>query len=103
MAGIKKEMPDLYRELISLDASLDKKPDYKGKTAFISTMVDSSELKDRKGNVFILSDGKLTCKNYNSGSLPFDSKCAEIVISVTDKMTYRIDDNSQVNENTRFM
>lgn len=103
MAGIKKEMPDLYQELISLDASLGNKPDYKGKTAFISTMVDGSELKDRKGNVFLLSNGKLTCKNYNSHLLPFNSRCAEIVIPVTEKMTYEIDDNSQADENTRFM
>lgn len=103
MAGIKKEMPELYRELISLDASLDKEPDYKGKTAFISTMVDGSELKDHNGNVFILSGNKLTCKSYNSHLLPFSARCAEIIIPITDKMTYKIDDNSQVDKNTRFM
>lgn len=103
MAGIKKEMPELYMELIDLDASLGNEPNYTGKTAYINTMVDGSKIKDHNGNVFLLSDGKLTCKNYNSHFLPFGANCAEIVIPVTDKMTYKIDDNSQVNENTRFM
>ncbi len=103
MLGIKKEMPDLYKELISLDVSLDSKPDYRGKTAFISTMVDGSEIKNYNGDVFVLSNGKLKCKEYHNSLLPFYAECAEIVIPVTDKMTYKIDDNSQVNEDTRFV
>ena len=40
--------------------------------------------------------------NYSSVFLPFNAKEAELILKINPKMTIKITDNSQVDENTIF-
>ena len=55
--------------------------------------------------VFHLSEDKtmLTCKDYSSSLLPFNAKKAELVIKVTDDMTYKVLDNNETCEDTEIV
>ena len=77
-------------------------PNYIGKRAYVNTLVEGSILKDDRGNTFTLKHGKLYCDKYLSHWLPFNSKLATIEIDVTNDMIYKITDNAQCDENTRF-
>ena len=66
-------------------------------------MVDGSELIDPHKNKFVLKNGYLYCDNYRLSFLPFNSKVGELKIKVTDDMTYKITNNSQVDENTKYV
>ena len=103
LVEVSKKLPDLYNEFLKDNQEYnDIKTDYVGRYAFISTMVDGSELIDPHKNKFILKDGYLYCDNYKLSFLPFNSKTGELKIKVTDEMTYKITSNDQVNETTKF-
>ena len=104
LVEVSKKLPDLYNEFIKeYPQYKDIKTNYVGRYAFISTMVDGSELIDPHKNKFILKGGYLYCDNYRLSFLPFNSKVGELKIKVTDDMTYKITDNSQVDENTKYV
>ena len=46
---------------------------------------------------------KLISEEYKSAFLPFNGRKAKVEIPITDNMTYKIEYNSQVNENTEFV
>ena len=103
LTQIRDRVPELYEQLIAeYPAFADIMPDYRGRNAFIKTMKEGSILKARNGEEYVLHDGKLT-GTYHDAFLPFGSRQAEIVIDVTDDMTYVITDNNQVDENTKFL
>ena len=101
LKDIQSECPELYKEIIRLEPALDKKFNYVGKTVYVNTMTEGSVLTDFRGNQLVLKNGELICKDYN-GSFSFGAEKAKIVIPVTDKMTYKVTDKAQINENTKL-
>lgn len=99
---LKKIAPDIYHDFITAYPEYDTTPNYVGKYAYIKTMVDGSELEDNHGNKFILKDNKLYCEEYRLSFVPFKAGIARMEIDVTDKMTYKITNNNQCDENTKF-
>lgn len=99
---LKKTLPALHKELLTAYPCYDITPNYVGKKAFVCTMVEGSRLTDSNGNVGVLKGGKIYYDDYKSAFLPCSAKKATLVVEVDDKMVYKVDDNSQCDENTRF-
>lgn len=100
---LKEIFPEIYKELIEKYPHYkDYEPNYIGKYAFISTMVNGCTLTDKMGNKALLKDGKLYLDEYKGSLLPFGGKHMSAVIEVDEQMVYQITDNSQCDRNTRF-
>lgn len=97
-----KLLPNIYKKLI------EKYPEYSeitpyfvGKEALIKSLPDGFVLEDSDGT-FIKNGEYLECDCYHRAFLPFRAKESEMRIKITDSMTYKIKDNSEVDENTVF-
>lgn len=97
---LKTDYKNIYDRFINEYPEYDKEPDFVGRKAYIYSLKDNTEIKDRKGN-FIKQDGYLI-GTYKSSFLPFDVNEAELKLKITDKIVCEITDNSQVDENTKF-
>lgn len=102
--NIRRELPELYKEFIGKYSEFDVEPNYIGKRVYISTMVNGSKLYDN--GEFTLDKTKdkcvLVCDNWNGAFMPFGGENAKIEINVTDDMKYRVTNNEQVDEDTKF-
>lgn len=101
LMSLKKCAPKIYNKFISEYPQFDLSPNYVGKYAYIKTMVDGSILTDCHGNKFTLKDGKLIGESIKRGFTPFDGTM-DCVVSVDDTKIYKVDNNAQCNENTKF-
>jgi len=101
LVSLKKCAPEIYKNFVAEHPKYDMEPNYVGKYAYIKTMVNGSTLIDCHGNKFILKDGKLVGRNIERGFVPFHG-VMDCIVDVSETQTYKIDDNSQCNENTRF-
>lgn len=99
---MKKVYPELYSKLIHDYPKYNVEPNYVGKYAYIKTMAEGSVLTDCHGNEFTLKDESLICENMTRGFVPFNGESAKVVVCIKDKQKYKITDNSQVDDNTRF-
>lgn len=103
--AIKKTAPMLYTWLVEYCpeyASNAYTPNYIGMYAYTRTLSNGSILTDCHGNRGVLKDGKIYCDSFVKGHVPFDGKSATVVVEVSDTATYKITDNAQVDENTKF-
>lgn len=99
---LSKLLPDLYGSLIEEYPQFSEiAPNFVGKKAYIKSLADGVVLTDDKGK-FVKNGNYLECDCWKSSFLPFNSGKAEVKIEITDKMTYAIKSNSQVDENTIF-
>ena len=95
-------MPELYNQVIEEDPNLKElTPNFVGRYAYCSSIKDGTIIRDNYGNKFIKEKGKLICDSYNT-FLPFESKLARIEIDITEKMLFKVEDNSQVDKETIF-
>lgn len=101
LMSLKKCAPIIYNKFISEYSQYDLAPNYIGKYAYINTMVDGSTLTDCHGNTFTLQNGKLIGKDIVRGFTPFNGTM-DCVVTVSDTETYKVNDNSQCNNDTRF-
>lgn len=101
LMSLKKCAPQICGKFISEYPQYDLAPNYVGKYAYIKTMVDGSVLTDCHGNKFTLKDGKLIGESIKRGFTPFDGT-VDCVVDVAESKTYKVDNNSQCNENTKF-
>jgi hypothetical protein len=101
LMSLKKCAPEMYSNFILAHPEYDRDPNYIGKYAYIKTMVDGSTLIDCHGNVFTLENGKLIGKGIKRGFTPFEG-VMDCVVDVAETKTYKIDNNFQCNESTRF-
>ena len=97
---LKRKIPEIYKNLIDKYPQYIKEDNWIGKTAYIYSLTDGSTLTTDRGA--FIKDGKYLIGNYRSSFLPFGATTADLKIKITEKMMYKIDDNSQVNENTVF-
>ena len=106
---LKSSLPEKYEEFI--DEHPEYRKDFKdinfvGKTAYLSTCSKDPNIiyKDTLGNNFhFLNDKTLVCEEYRSAFLPFNGSGTRMDLRLTEKMTYKITDNNQVLETTKFV
>lgn len=97
---LKRKVPEIYKSLVDKYPKYIKEDNWIGKIAYIYSLVDGSTLTTDKGR--FVKEGEYLTGTYRSSFLPFSANVADLKIKITEKMTYEIDDNSQVNENTVF-
>lgn len=103
--SMKKTAPELYSALTEkYPEYIEYKytPDYVGMCAYTKTLKNGSVIRDCHGNEGVLKDGKIYCENFAKGFVPFNGESATVVVELDDKSVYKITDNSQVDENTKF-
>lgn len=99
---LKTEFSEIYNSFISEYPSYkDKKMNFVGRKAYIYSLRDGVELKD-KATFVKQGEYVKSITNYNSCFLPFQAKETELIIKINKEMTVKITDNSQVDENTIF-
>jgi hypothetical protein len=100
---LRRLLPEVYNQLL-IDYPEVKNiiPDFKGRTAKIASLANGIELKTHSG-IWFKEGEYLISNNYRPAFLAFNAKSCEAKIKITDEMTYEIDNNSQVDENTEFV
>lgn len=90
-------------EFINEYPGYDKEPDFVGRKAYIYTLNDDILINNKEDGRynFLKKDGYLTGE-WSSSFLPLNCKKAEIKIKITEDMVCKVEDNSWVNENTKF-
>ena len=105
LQGLKKVAPDIYNNFISKHPEYDITPNYIGKKAYVNSLKPNTKFK-HKGCEWLYDGEYVSTENFDIGlSSPWwgDSvKCSDIRMKVTDKMLFEINDNSIVDEDTRF-
>ncbi len=99
---LQKYLPDIYNCFIKEYSEFKEiAPNHTGKNAYIHTLNKNCDIEIDK-NIFKFDGEFLFCDNYKSYWL-LNNTPAEVKIKVTEGMTCKITDNSQVNENTIFV
>lgn len=102
---MKKKAPNLYAQFTEKYPEYkgqDYAPNYVGMWAYTKTIKNGAFIKDCHGNDGVIKDGKIYCDTFSKGFVPFNGKSATVVVEIKDDDTYKITDNSQVDENTKF-
>lgn len=105
LQDMKKVAPEIYKKFISEHPQYDLKPNYIGKTAYINSLKPNTKF-HHKNSEWIFDGEYISTANFDIGlGSPWlwqDACRADIKIKVNDKMTIEINDNSIVDENTKF-
>lgn len=107
LQDLRKTAPELYARFVTEYPEYDFAPNYVGKAAYINSMKPGTKIVDHKGHEWLYngeyleSDGDVDLSFGSPWCLSGGDK-GRMWIKVTDKMTFKITDNSQVDENTRF-
>ena len=98
----KHEFNEIYERFVNEYVEYkNKEINFIGRKAYIYSLRDGIEIEDKA--TFVKQGEYLkSITNYSSGFLPFNAKETELIIKINSKMTVRITDNSQVDENTIF-
>lgn len=100
---LKSNFNDIYTRFINEYPEYDKEYDFIGREAYIYTLNDNITIKDKEHGRYelIKKDGYLIGE-FKSAFLPLDAKKAEIKMKIEKDMVCKIEENSWVNENTKF-
>lgn len=98
---LKRNYPKIFESFISEYPEYNKEINYVGRYAYIHTLKNGSELKDCHSNIWKIEDDEIVCYKWKTW-LPFKGQPTETRIKITDDMLYKVSDNDQVDENTRF-
>lgn len=102
---MKKIVPDVYNEFISEYPQYDIAPNYIGKKAYIYSLKPNTTFK-YEGYTWVFDGEYISTNNFELGSAsPWwlqEKSYSDVKIKVTEKMTIEINDNSIVDENTKF-
>ena len=106
---ILRQMRALAPELFSLLTETyphfaDIVPNFVGKTVYVKTLKPDIDIRIQNSGTFHLSADRktLTCTDYHSSFLPFGAKTSQLVIPVTDEMTYKVQSNSEITDDTEI-
>lgn len=105
LQDMRKIAPELYNKFISEYPQYDFTPNYIGKRAYISSLKPNTKFSYR--NKTWVYDGEyISSTNFDLGlSSPWwnqTNERADVRIKVNNKMTFEVNDNSIVDENTKF-
>ena len=103
LSEMKRLLSELYKEFISLHPEMNMAPNNTGRYALVRTMTNGSIITDSHGNKATLKDGKLYCDDFAQGFIPFNGVKASLVVEVGENQTAKVTDESQCDENTRFV
>ena len=70
--------------------------------AYTKTLKNGAVIEDCHGNEGVIKDGKIYCDDFAGGFVPFNGESATVVVEIKDTDIFKITDNSQVDENTKF-
>lgn len=101
---LKTEFKEIYDNFIKQYPEYEnKRINFVGREAYINTLKNGSGLVDCHKNIWKIENDYLVCYEDNTSlHLPFKGGPTEIRIKITEKMTYRIANNEQVTEKTKF-
>lgn len=99
---LKTEFKEVYDNFIEQYPEYEnKKINFVGREAYISTLKNGSELVDCHKNIWKIENDEIVCYKCKTW-LPFGGTGTETRIKITSDMTYKITDNEQVTEKTKF-
>lgn len=105
LQDLKRAVPDIYKRFITKYPEYDITPNYIGKKVYVNSLKPNTKFKF-KGYEWIYDGEYVSTENFDIGvSSPWwvsDIKRSDIRMKVTDKMLIEINDNSIVDEDTRF-
>ena len=102
LSDLKRNFKEIYENFIKEYPRYDTKVSYIGKKAYINTLNEDSVLIDCHNNEWIKEKEEIVCYKWRTW-LPFNGSGTETRIKITEDMIYKITDNNQVNENTKFV
>ena len=102
---LKKAAPNIYNDFIVKHPEYNFAPNYIGKNAYVNSLKPNTKFK-YKGCEWLYDGEYVSTENFDIGLYsPWFSdgaRCSDIKIKVTDKMLFEINDNSIVDEDTKF-
>ena len=105
LQDLKKAAPDIYNNFISKHPEYNIAPNYIGKKAYVNSLKPNTKFK-YKGYEWLYDGEYVSTENFNIGIFSpwcLDGiKCSDVKMKVTDKMLFEINDNSIVDEDTKF-
>lgn len=105
LQDLKKVAPDIYNNFIVKHHEYDIAPNYIGKNAYVNSLKPNTKFK-YKGCEWLYDGEYISTENFDIGLYsPWFSdgvKRSDIKMKVTDKMLFEINDNSIVDEDTKF-
>ena len=100
---LSKVFPEKYFGFVSMYPEFEnKKINYIGMRAKLSTCNRTEKYNDYNVNVFHFEGDFIVCENWKSAFNPFSSEEAYVKVKVTDSMIITITDNNQVTDDTVF-
>lgn len=99
---LKTEFSDIYNRFINEYPEYEKiEPNFIGRRAYIYSLRDGVELKDK---ALFVKEGEYlkSIEGWHSAFLPFNADEADMAIKINKKMTVEIINNEMVDENTIF-
>lgn len=103
---LKKVAPNIHKDFIKKYSQYDKEPNYIGKKVFVNSLKPNTKF-TFKNKEWTFDGAYVVANNFDIGlGSPWwlqDGQRADVKIKVTDKMTIEINDNSIVDENTKFV
>ncbi len=102
---LKRIAPDIHKQFITEYPQFDKEPNYIGKEIFVNSLKPNTKFKV-KGNEWTFDGECVSAANIDiRSSSPWwlqSGVHSDVKIKVNDEMTIEVNDNSIVDENTRF-
>lgn len=105
LQDLKKAAPNIYNDFIVKHPEYDFAPNYIGKKAYVNSLKPNTKFK-YKGCEWLYDGEYVTTENFDIGIFSpwcLDGvKYSDVKMKVTDKMLFEINDNSIVDEDTKF-
>ena len=105
LQDLKKVAPDIYNDFIVKHPEYDIAPNYIGKKAYVNSLKPNTKFK-YKGCEWLYDGEYVSTENFDIGIyspwLIDGVKHSDVRMKVTDKMLFEINDNSIVDEDTKF-
>lgn len=102
LSDLKENFKEIYENFIKENPEYNIKISYVGKEAYISTIKEGSILIDCHKNEWVKEGEDIVCYKWGTW-LPFKGTPTETRIRISENMIYKITDDNQVNDKTRFV
>ena len=103
---LKRVAPEIHKKFIKKYLQFDKEPNYIGREVYVNSLKPNTKF-TAKNKEWLFDGEYVSASNVNIGSgSPWwlqKGVYSDVKIKVNDKMTIEINDNSIVDENTRFV
>lgn len=97
---LKRNYKDIWNNFISTYPEYDKKINYIGRKAYISSLRNGLKIRENASE-WEIKDGYIICERWRY-LYPFNARYGKVKIEITDELVCEITNNEQVDENTKF-